>query len=139
VALATGCSRSPREKPTSSVSRHGGTAPDLSGWKVSGVDERMRLVQEASCDRYARLELNMLVQRVVLTDHRHEAAEALASRWSQLSPGEILDSPYVLIGTEDQLVEDLQARRERWGISYFTIFEPYMGIFAPVVARLAGR
>jgi hypothetical protein len=45
----------------------------------------------------------------------------------------------VLVGTVDQIAEDLQARRTRWGISYYVIFEPYMDAFAPVVARLAGR
>lgn len=119
--------------------RRGGAAPDLSGWRVAGVDERVQLVREAAGDRYDRLELNALVQRVVVTDDRRQAAEELASRWTQLSPAEILQSPYVLIGTVDQLVEDLQARRERWGISYYVIFEPYLDTFAPIVARLAGR
>jgi probable F420-dependent oxidoreductase len=119
--------------------RRGGAAPDLSGWKVSSVDERLQLIREVSGDRYSQLEVNVLVQRVVVTDHRNRAAEELASRWTQLSSDEILQSPYVLIGTEDQLVEDLRARRERWGISYFTIFEPYVDALAPVVACLAGR
>lgn len=119
--------------------RRGGTAPDLSGWKVSGVDERARLIREVSGDRYAGLELNVLVQRVVVTDDRREVAEELASRWNQLSPDEILQSPYVLIGSVNQMIDDLQARRERWGISYFTVFEPYMEAFAPVVAQLGGR
>ena len=44
----------------------------------------------------------------------------------------------MLIGTVDQMVEDLQARRERWGFSYYVISEPYLDAFAPVVARLAG-
>jgi hypothetical protein len=44
----------------------------------------------------------------------------------------------VLIGTVEQMIEDLQARRERWGISYYIIFEPYLDAFAPVVAHLAG-
>lgn len=119
--------------------RRGGTAPDLSGWRVSGVDERARLIREVSGDRYAGLELNLLVQRVVVTDDRREVAEELASRWNQLSPDEILQSPYVLIGSVNQMIDDLQARRERWGISYFTVFEPYMEAFAPVVAQLGGR
>jgi probable F420-dependent oxidoreductase len=119
--------------------RRGGAEPDLSGWRAAGVDERVQLVREAAGDRYDRLELNALVQRVVMTDDRCQAAEELARRWTQLSPEEILQSPYVLIGTVDQLVEDLQARRERWDISYYVIFEPYMDAFAPVVARLAGR
>jgi probable F420-dependent oxidoreductase len=119
--------------------RRGGTEPDLSGWTVAGVDERVQLVREAAGDRYERLELNALVQRVVVTDDRRQAAEELAHRWPQLSPEELLRSPYVLIGTVDQLVEELQARRERWGISYYVIFEPHIDAFAPVVSRLAGQ
>jgi probable F420-dependent oxidoreductase len=118
--------------------RRGGAVPDISGWRVSEVDRRGQLVRDVAGDRYARLELNALVQRVVVTDHRRQAAEELASRWTQLSPKEILESPYVLIGTVDKLIEDLHARRERWGISYYVIFEPYVDAFAPVVARLAG-
>jgi probable F420-dependent oxidoreductase len=121
--------------------RGGGAAPpDLSGWRLSGVDKRVRLVREAAGEeRYARLELNVLVQRVIVTDDRRRTAEELTSRWTQLSADEILQSPYVLIGTVDQMVDDLQARRERWDFSYHQISEPYLDAFAPVVARLAGR
>jgi len=45
----------------------------------------------------------------------------------------------VLIGTVDQRVADLEARRERWGISYVMTHEPFMEALEPVVARLAGR
>jgi probable F420-dependent oxidoreductase len=117
----------------------GAVPPDLSGWRVPSVDERVRLVREvAGEERYARLELNALVQRVVVTDDRRRAAEELTSRWTQLTPDD-LQSPYVLIGTMDQMVEDLRARRERWGISYFVIQEPYLDDFAPIVARLIGK
>lgn len=118
----------------------GASPPDLSAWRASGVDERVRMVREAAGeDRYRRLELNALVQRVVVTDDRRAAAEELTSRWSRLSADEILQSPYVLIGTVEQMIEDLQARRQRWGISYYVIHEPYLDDFAPVVARLAGK
>jgi probable F420-dependent oxidoreductase len=119
--------------------REGGTASDLAGWKAAAVDERIRLVCETAGARYDRLELNALVQRVVVTDNRRQAADELARRWSQLTPEDLLESPYVLIGTVDQLVEDLRLRRERWGISYYVIFESYFEAFAPVVAQLAGR
>ena len=98
----------------------------------------MQRIREAAGARYERLELNALVQRVEVTDHRYTAAEELAGRWPQLSAAEILQSPYVLIGTVDQIVEDLQSRRERWGMSYYVVFERDMDAFAPVVARLAG-
>jgi hypothetical protein len=121
--------------------RGGGAAPpDLSGWRVSGVDERIQLVRGVAGDaRYARLELNALVQRVVVTNDRRKMAEELTSRWTQLNADEILQSPYVLIGTVEQIVEDLEARRERWGISYYTIREADIDTFAPVVAHLAGN
>jgi probable F420-dependent oxidoreductase len=121
--------------------RDGGATPsDLSGWKVSGVDERVNLVREAAgAEQYERLELNALVQRVVVTDNRRKMAEELTGRWTQLTPDAILQSPYVLVGTVDQMVEDLQARRERWGISYYVVREPDLDDFAPVVARLAGQ
>jgi hypothetical protein len=44
----------------------------------------------------------------------------------------------VLIGTVDQMIEDRQGRRERWGISYYSIPEDSMDAFAPIAARLAG-
>ncbi len=93
----------------------------------------------AGDERYSGLEINALVQRVIVTDDRRAAAEELTSRWTQLTPDEFLQSPYVLIGSVDQMVEDLQARRTRWGISYYVVQEPYLDDFAPVVARLAGR
>jgi hypothetical protein len=78
------------------------------------------------------------VQRVEGTDHRSIAAEELAGRWPQLSAAEIRQSPFVLVGTVEQMVEDLRLRRERWGISYDVVFERDMDPCAPVVARLAG-
>jgi hypothetical protein len=54
-------------------------APDISGWRVSEVDKRMELIRHVAGDRYAQLEVNALVQRVIVTNHRREAAEELAS------------------------------------------------------------
>jgi len=120
--------------------RHGGQEPDVSDFRAAVVDERVRLVRETAADRFDRLELNALVQRVVVTDDRRKAAEELATgRWARLTPDEILASPYALVGTVDQMVDDLRGRRERWGISYIMTHEPFMDALAPVVARLAGR
>jgi probable F420-dependent oxidoreductase len=121
--------------------RDGGAAtPDLSGWRASGVDERVQLIREvAGAKRHGWPEINALVQQVIVTNHRRKAAEELSSRWPQLSANEILQSPYVLIGTVEQIVEDLIDRRERWGISNYTVQEPSLDSLAPVVARLAGR
>ncbi len=123
---------------TGIIFRDGGAKPDVSGFKAAAVDARVALVREVAGARFDALELNALVQRVIVTEDRHSAAEDLANGWGGLAPGDVLESPYVLIGTVDRLVDDLRARRERWGISYYTIFEPVRDVFAPVVRRLAG-
>ena len=118
----------------------GASPPDVSAWRAPAVDERVRLVREAAGEeRFAHLDLNALVQRVIVTEDRDAAAEELARRWPALSGDEILQSPYLLVGTVEQMVEDLRARRQRWGISYYVIHEPYLDHFAPVVAQLAGK
>jgi probable F420-dependent oxidoreductase len=119
--------------------RSGGTQPDVSAFRAAAVDERLRLIRDAAGARWDRLELNALVQHVVVTDDRRRAASELAARWPSISADDILGSPHVLLGTVDQLVDDLKMRRERWSISYYSIFEPFVDAFAPVVARLAGR
>jgi probable F420-dependent oxidoreductase len=118
--------------------RRGGAAPDVSDFRVTVVDERVDFVRDVAGDRFDQLELNALVQRVIVTDDRRQAAEELTQRWTQLTPDEILETPYALIGTVEQMVEDLVARRARWGISYYAVSEPSLDAFAPVVARLAG-
>ena len=119
--------------------RDGAPPADVSAWRAVEVDKRVAWVREASGDRYDRLELGALVQRVVVTEDRKAAADEMAPRWPPLTPDDILQTPYLLVGTIDQLVEDLQARRQRWGISHYVVHEPYLDDFAPVVARLAGK
>ena len=50
----------------------------------------------------------------------------------------ILNSPIWLIGTVEQIAEELRVRRERFGISYITVGSDAVEAFAPVVERLAG-
>jgi len=117
----------------------GGTAPDMSGWRAAALDERMRIVRDAAGERFDRLVLSAQVQRVIVTDRRREAAAELQQSWKQLSVDEILEAPYALIGSVDEMVESLHARRERWGLSYFVTFEQFLETLAPVVAKLSGK
>jgi probable F420-dependent oxidoreductase len=119
--------------------RRGGAQPDVSDFRATAVDERVRLLREVADTRFDRLELNVLVQRVIVADDRRSAVQELAARWPQLTVDDLLASPYLLVGTVDEMVDDLRARRDRWGISYVMTHEPFMDALAPVVARLAGR
>jgi hypothetical protein len=50
-----------------------------------------------------------------------------------------LVSPQTLIGTEDEIVTSLKERRQRYGVSYVTVFAPALEAFAPIVRRLTGH
>src|SRR4029453_4942857 len=75
----------------------------------------------------------------VLNARRREAARELQKSWKQLSVDEILEAPYALIGSVDEMVESLHVRRERWGLSYFVTFEPYLETLPPVAATPTGK
>jgi len=117
---------------------HGGVAPDFSGFRAADVDARVGLVREVAGARFAEIELSALLQRVMIGDRRALAVE-LVQRWSALSVEDVLASPFVLLGSVDEMVEQLQAQRARWDISYYVVQEPYAAALAPVVARLTGR
>ena len=72
-----------------------------------------------------------------MTDQRSVAVDQLASRF-KTSGDVVLETPYLLVGTVEEICETLRERRERYGISYLTVFERDMEAFAPVVTRLAG-
>jgi probable F420-dependent oxidoreductase len=111
----------------------------LSHFSAAGLDDRLAIVRAAGSDRISALELNVLVQAVVVTDDRAGAAEELSRRVAGLSPEAALESPFLLLGTTDEIADDLVARRDRFGISYVVVFGAAMEAFAPVVEQLAGR
>jgi hypothetical protein len=79
-----------------------------------------------------------MVSDVVVTDDRQGAADRLAADMN-VTADEVLASPQVLLGTVEEMVEDLQRKREEYGISYFVVVESNMEKMIPVVARLAGQ
>jgi hypothetical protein len=54
-------------------------------------------------------------------------------------PEQVLEVPSVLIGTVEQLCEEVLARRERDGSSSVTVFEKHVEAFASAVARRVGE
>jgi hypothetical protein len=73
----------------------------------------------------------------VVTDRRLDVAAELA-RPRSLPPEDVLGSPHFLIGTVEEMADELLDRRRRWGISYWTASGSDIVPFAKVVARLTG-
>jgi alkanesulfonate monooxygenase SsuD/methylene tetrahydromethanopterin reductase-like flavin-dependent oxidoreductase (luciferase family) len=102
-------------------------------------------VRAAAGERFAAIELNLLVSAVIITDDRQRAAE---ERVAELNAREgttttntaagLLANPYWLIGSVEQIAEQLRQLRLAHGISYIALRSDAVAAFAPVVARLAG-
>jgi probable F420-dependent oxidoreductase len=104
---------------------------------AEATDEKVAWIKEAAGDRFAKLELSVTVFVANVTDDRDTVAGALAAGLRS-EPDEILQTPHFLIGTVEQIIENLQARRERFGISYVVVPDEAAVSLAPVVERLTG-
>ena len=101
------------------------------------LDEKVARLRTAAGDRFDDLELQSFVGFTNFTDDRRSLAEMMAGAFG-VAPEEALETPVVLAGTLEEMIDDVQARRERWGMSYVVVGVDVMDQFAPAVARLAG-
>ena len=144
VAAASGCCRSPHARPTSSAST-ARCRPALIGPEAIATmtaDGRRSEGRDRPAPRPGLaspiIEFNIRAFLVRVTDDRDAAVEQIAG-FVQVDPSMVLESPFVLIGTPAQIVDDLLRRRERWGFSYVIVGADDVEPFAPVVAELAGH
>ena len=105
---------------------------------LEAFEQKVAFIREVAGERFDRIEFNILVQALAVTDDRAAGIERL--RQERGFDKDIwFESPMVLVGSVDQIVETMEANRERLGVSYCSVFEHNMDEFAPIVARLDGR
>jgi probable F420-dependent oxidoreductase len=103
-------------------------------WSPESIDERVAIVRDAVGDR--DVVLDALVQHVEITDDGAGAAERVASAVPGLTPVDVLGAPYALVGTVDEVIEELDRHRERWGFTSYVIRADAIDIVAPLIERL---
>lgn len=118
--------------------KNSGPRLDLANTTAEPTAQKIAWVREAAGERFAQLELSVMVFHTIVTEQREQVAQQVASRFG-LSPMQALDSLQLLIGSVEQIAEELWTRREKYGISYIVVTEEQIDAFAPVVARLAGK
>lgn len=107
------------------------------------IAERIDHVRRHAGDRFSELEINVPVQRIVVTDDRDRALEALAERMAEQwetapSAAELSESPFVFIGTHEQLADQFRHWHESHGISFFSAWARDASALEPVVASIIG-
>ena len=117
----------------------GTISEDLEERSPETLARKVGWVCEAAADRPGGVELSMMVG-VMVADDRREAAERAAVRngWGAAAGPLVERMPSLLIGSVDQIAEQVERQRERFAISYVVVSDRHMERFAPVVERLAG-
>lgn len=102
---------------------------------AAAIDRKIGWVREAAGDRWASLEINIIVFEVVPGNGRPSGSSP--GRTYGLGPDELRESPHYLSTDAAEMTEQLLARRERWGISYFVLRPSQLDAVAPAISRLA--
>jgi len=97
--------------------------------------ERVREVREQAAGRgYSS---DALLQVIRLGSDPKTAAETLAAEWGDISPGQLLDTPFVLIARDgSHAAEILAQRHEDFGFDSFTTHEPNLDALGDVIAAI---
>lgn len=104
---------------------------------ADATEEKLGWVRDAAGDRFDDLEISILKFVTIVTDDRDAAAEKVGGGMG-MDAATILASPHTLVGSAEQIAEELIEQRERWQGSYVTVQSDAIDSFAPVVAALAG-
>jgi probable F420-dependent oxidoreductase len=104
---------------------------------AEATDEKMAWIREAADERMDLLELSVTVFLTNITDDRMSVATPMAAGLGA-DATDVLETPHFLIGTVDEVVDQIEKRRDRYGISFVIVPGDVVEAFAPVVKRLSG-
>jgi probable F420-dependent oxidoreductase len=99
--------------------------------------QKVAWVKEAAGTRFDDIELNCLIGFAIITDDAAGMVDSMAPVFG-IDPADALHVPLALIGTLDEMVDELEWRRAEYGISYFSIEASCWEALAPVVGKLRG-
>lgn len=100
--------------------------------------EKIGWVKAAAGARFAALELEIGAYFTFVQPGAEKIAAGMG-RAMGIGAEEMLRHPHGLFGSVDAVCDELQRRREQYGISYVTVGDAALDAFAPVVARLTGK
>ena len=118
----------------------GQVVDDPQARRAAQVARQVEHVRAGAGARFGAIELS-LVATVILTDQRRARTKQWVRErgWSGLALEDVWDMPAVLIGSAEQIAEDLQRWRELLGFSYIVVSDLIMDSVTPIVDRLAGK
>jgi probable F420-dependent oxidoreductase len=104
-------------------------------WGSAQIEAQLQHVADGAAGRKKRPELEALVQSVVVTNNVEAAAAERAERLG-LSVPELLAAPFVLMGTEEEILSAIDHHERRWGITRYVVRQEAIDAITPIIARL---
>jgi probable F420-dependent oxidoreductase len=111
----------------------GSVHTNLSHFTWDGLADRIAHARHCAGPRFDELELSVLVQWVTIVDDVRAAAEEFAGG-ANVDVDLVLDSPFVLFGSESAIADQLDRLRSELGVTYVTTFEHSAEPLATVAA-----
>jgi probable F420-dependent oxidoreductase len=106
----------------------------------AAMAEKIAWIRQAAGERFDQIELSTVIAPILTSDRRRGAEQCAREHgWANISPEDALEMPSIFIGSAEQVVGQMEARRERYGVSYYIVSDAIMEEFAPLVTRLAGK
>ena len=116
--------------------RNGGAAPaDLSTFGSSAAAGQIATIRRCAAEHGRSPRLQALAQWAQVTPNRRWVAESVATELGVL-PEVALDSPYVLLGTVQEILDQIRQHKERLGIERWTVFSRHSGGQPPCMQTL---
>ena len=109
----------------------------IASMSADATDEKLGWVRAAAGDRFDAIEISILKFVTIVTDDRDTVAGKVGGAMG-MDAATLLASPHTMVGSTEQIADELVEQRERWQGSYVTVQSDAFEAFAPVVAALAG-
>ncbi|MBT0567578.1 TIGR03621 family F420-dependent LLM class oxidoreductase [Williamsia sp. CHRR-6] len=128
-----------------------GSTPDgklkLSDMRMDKTIERVDRIRQAAGERFDDIELGWTIATILITEDRISTAEMVigaidsgfppnVAKDTDITVDDILESPYIMCGTFEEIAEQVRTVRERTTMSYVGVFPTQMDAFAPVIPIL---
>lgn len=120
---------------TSDVSS-GTLISDIRERLATTVQQKIEWIRQGAGARFEQIELSLIPTIIFTDDRRSHIAALIHQQGWDVTVEDVLQMPSMLIGSVEEMVLDLQARRERYGFSYYVIDDEQMESFAPIVEWL---
>jgi probable F420-dependent oxidoreductase len=107
---------------------------------AESVEQKIGWVRRGAGERFDQIELSLIPSFLITADRQGRIEQLIQERgWRGITPEQVRAMPAVFVGTVEQIIDDIQERRERYGFSYLVVADSQLDACAPIVAALAGR